>query len=257
MSRKKTDFFVIPDAHAHPNYSMRRFGDMGECCAEFIATSKNEVVVVALGDWTDCSSITEHNSKLSYEGQRYKYDVQSALDSQADFFRRIKARKKKLPRFIMTMGNHEDRINRLVNEHPNLEGTIGVDDLGYKDFGWEVYPFQERCVVAGWTFIHGVPNRRGGLVSSENMGRNIAMKEGTSVVVGHHHGFDHHRIPYPNRPAIHGVNAGCITAKGFALGEGWSRPNAHVEWRGVIFIKNALDGDGDVQQWRAENFTNG
>jgi hypothetical protein len=33
------------------------------------------------------------------------------------------------PRFVFTLGNHENRINRATNADAKLDGTIGVEDL--------------------------------------------------------------------------------------------------------------------------------
>ena len=44
------------------------------------------------------------------------------------------------PRMVLTLGNHENRIDRAVNNNPTLEGLIKVEDLEY-DKDWEVHQF--------------------------------------------------------------------------------------------------------------------
>src|SRR5438067_6700333 len=68
-----------------------------------------------------------------------------------------------MPRFIWTLGNHDIRAERFVQDNPHLEGTLKNEDIGYKDFPWEVYPFLEPVRVDGVAYSHyytsGVLNR--------------------------------------------------------------------------------------------------
>lgn len=40
------------------------------------------------------------------------------------------------PRMVLTLGNHEHRINRAVEYDPKLDGLLTVDDLDYQRHGW-------------------------------------------------------------------------------------------------------------------------
>ena len=96
------------------------------------------------------------------------------------------------PRKIMTLGNHDGaRILRAINDDPKLEGTIGIDDLKYREFGWEVHPFLEVIDVEGIMFSHyftsGVMGRP---VSSA---RSLLQKKHASCVMGH---VQHRDIAY-------------------------------------------------------------
>ena len=46
------------------------------------------------------------------------------------------------------------RIERAVEEAAILEGTIGLHDLGYEAFGWEVHPFLEVVKIDGIEYSH-------------------------------------------------------------------------------------------------------
>ena len=41
---------------------------------------------------------------------------------------------------VLTLGNHENRIDRAVNNNPTLEGLISTKDFEYEK-DWEVFPF--------------------------------------------------------------------------------------------------------------------
>ena len=51
------------------------------------------------------------------------------------------------PRKIMLHGNHEDRIDRFVDENPELDGTLKISDLQFKKYGWQEVPYKtnESC----------------------------------------------------------------------------------------------------------------
>src|ERR1700752_1571931 len=96
--------------------------------------------------------------KKSFEGRRYKADVEAVHEAMTVLLEPLwtyneKAKKNKekqyKPRMVMTLGNHCNRINRAVNDDPKLEGVLSVDDLKYKEFGWEVYDFLDVVVVDG------------------------------------------------------------------------------------------------------------
>ncbi len=92
--------------------------------------------------------------KKSFEGRRYKADVEAAsaaMDRLVSGFRNLK---KYNPRLALTLGNHEDRISRAIEEDAKLDGTIGLDDLGYRKHGWEVIPFLKPVNICGVEFCH-------------------------------------------------------------------------------------------------------
>ena len=43
-------------------------------------------------------------------------------------------------RKIMLHGNHEDRIDRFVEENPELDGTLKISDLNLKNMVGKKYP---------------------------------------------------------------------------------------------------------------------
>jgi hypothetical protein len=126
------DYLIIPDCHAHPDYHNKRFTWLGKLVADL-----QPHTVIMLGDWADMPSLCSYDKGTKgYEGARYVRDINAAIDAQEKFFHEIRKRKKKLPRFVMLEGNHEHRINRAISSDFNqLDGIIGLDDLGFEDFG--------------------------------------------------------------------------------------------------------------------------
>ena len=82
--------------------------------------------------------------KRQMEGRRYKADVEAVKEGMTkllapirDLQARQKRNKEKVyrPRMVMTLGNHEERINKAVDNDAKLEGVIGIADLGYEKAG--------------------------------------------------------------------------------------------------------------------------
>jgi hypothetical protein len=183
-----TTHAVVPDTQQKPGVDFSHMTWAGEYLAE-----KRPDVIVHIGDHADMPSLSSYDKgKRSYEGRTYKGDVEAAIESMELFLapirreqkRRLIGKKKQWnPRLVFTMGNHEDRINRAIEEDRKLEGLISTDDLKYKELGWEVIPYQQTIVIDGIAYCH--------FQTSGEMGKPITTadalvkKKYMSCVVGH------------------------------------------------------------------------
>jgi len=119
---------------------------------------------VCLGDFADMPSLSSYDvGRKSFEGRRYVKDVEASHEAMtrlllplAQFNERAKRNKEKQyhPRMVMTLGNHENRINPAVDSDSKLDGVLSVDDLDYLSYGWEVNPFLEVVVIDGVAYSH-------------------------------------------------------------------------------------------------------
>lgn len=120
---------------------------------------KQPDVIVQIGDFADMESISTYLRPMEKEGKRYKKDLDSvhkALDklfAPIEAYNRTAAVKYK-PRLVLTMGNHENRISRFIDEHPELEDVIGLHDLRYASYGFEVHPFLKVVKIDGVEYSH-------------------------------------------------------------------------------------------------------
>lgn len=127
----------IPDSQVKPGQDFTFL----RCIGHYIIDKKPDVIVHA-GDFADMESLSSYDKgKKSYEGRRYKADVQAAHEGMEALLGPLRAynemqwRNKKAqyrPRMVLTLGNHEHRIDRAINDEPLLDGTISTDDLKYK-----------------------------------------------------------------------------------------------------------------------------
>ncbi len=164
-------FLIIPDCQVRPGDDLNYL----KCIGKFIVDKRPDVIV-NLGDFADLPSLSSYDvGKKVFEGRRYKADIQAAhagmealLTPIWDYNKKAKHghRERYTPRMILTLGNHCNRINRAVNDDPKLDGTIGIEDLRYREYGWEVYDFLDVVVVGGIAFSHyfvtGVAGRPAG-----------------------------------------------------------------------------------------------
>lgn len=120
---------------------------------------KQPDVIVQIGDFADMESISTYLRPMEKEGKRYKKDLDSvhkALDklfAPIEAYNRTAAVKYK-PRLVLTMGNHEQRISRFIDEHPELEDVIGLHDLRYASYGFEVHPFLKVVEIDQIQYSH-------------------------------------------------------------------------------------------------------
>lgn len=236
---------VIPDLQIKPGVRTNHLDWIGK-----LIVDKQPDVIVQIGDFADMPSLSSYDvGKKSFEGRRYKDDVQSVVNAQAQLLYPLtvlqgkqKENKKKVysPSMVLTLGNHEERILRAVNSDPKLEGTIGLEDLCYKGFGWEVIPYLQPIEIEGVMFCH--------YFTTGVMGRPVTSpaallaKKHMSCVMGH--------VQHDGIASSYTGNGKRITAI-FAGGcylhnEEYLGPQGNRHWRGVWMLNDVVDGEFDI-----------
>ena len=242
-------WLLIGDPHAHPEYDNDRFEWLGKC----IVDSQPDRIL-CIGDFADMPSLSSYDKgKKSFEGRRYRRDIESVIDAQEKMFaplhkyneaRRRNKERLYRPEFYMTIGNHEHRINRVTEDSSELEDVISVKDLMYEEYGWHCTPFMEVLNLDGWSFSHyfatGVSGRP---ISGENIGRTLVNKNLTSSIQGHSHVLDYSMRTTATGERMHGMSIGCYTHPDMI--EGWNRNTQHMWWTGVVYM-NTADDTGDL-----------
>jgi len=150
---------VIPDVQAKDGVDFSYLTRIGKYIVE-----KKPDKVICLGDFADMPSLSSYDvGKKSFEGKRYVKDIKASheamdalLSPLSAFNSKAKKNKEKQyhPELVLTLGNHENRINRAVNDDPKLDGVLSVDDLKYSSYGWNVVPFLDVAVIDGIAYSH-------------------------------------------------------------------------------------------------------
>ncbi len=237
--------FIIPDVQAKYGDDFTFLNRIGNYIAD-----KQPEVIICIGDFADMSSLSSYDvGKKVFEGRRYLKDIEAAHEAMKSLLEPIaqlrlhqRACKKKVysPRMILTLGNHEERILRTVNNDSKLEGMLDVKDLGYSEFGWEVYPFLDVVVVDGVAYSHyfttGVAGRP---ASTANAQLN---KKYMSCIAGHQQGLQIATAHRADGRRITSVIAGSC----YEHDEEYMGPQGNNHWRGCLMLHEVVDGQFDI-----------
>lgn len=205
IKKRPQTHLIIPDSHAHADHGNARYQWLGH-----LINDVKPDVVVDIGDWWDMPSLCHYDKGTKgFEGRRYKRDIDAGLDAQEKMFGIIRKQKKKLPRFVRTLGNHEARISKAIDRDPVLEGTIGLDDLQSREYGWEQVPFLSPIEIAGVTYQHYfVSGLMGRPIGGERHAQSLILKQLASCTQGHSHLFDYCVRSDVRGTKIHGLVCG-------------------------------------------------
>jgi hypothetical protein len=235
---------VIPDAHAHWEYSNERF----EWLSKLIRDVKPDVLV-NLGDGADMPSLCSYDKgRASYVGRTYRQDIQAFTDSQDRLFGPLRRSKKKLPRSVYLIGNHEERIGRALEVQPELRGAISYDDLELGEWYDSVVSYDGGTPgtinIDGVTYAHFfVSGVMGRPIGGEHPAYSIITKRLCSSTSGHTHTAD-----YCIRTDGHGKRViGCVAGVFQDYRADWAGVCNDIWWRGVIVKRNVEQGQYDIQ----------
>lgn len=234
----------VPDCQCKPGVPIEHLS----WCGQYIAEKKPDVIICG-GDFADMESLSSYDvGKKSFEGRRYANDIKAAHEAMRAFLEpinreinRLITNKKKAwhPRFVLTLGNHENRINRAINDDSKLDGLLSVDDLKYKEFGWEVIPFLDVITIDGIAYSH--------YFCSGVMGRPITSakalltKKHMSCVAAHQQGRD---IAYGQR--ADGTRMTTIISGSFYQHEeDFLNAQTNNHWHGVWLFHEVKNGAFD------------
>ena len=236
------EHLVIPDVQAKPGTDFTCLTAIGNYIVD-----KRPDVIVCIGDFADMESLSSYDrGTKSFEGRSYMADIWAAREAMDallgplyEYNRKRKEFKKKLytPRMVMTLGNHENRIDRAINEDRKLDGLISIDDLPYQD--WEVIPFLEVITIDGVCYSHyftsGVMGRP---ITTANA---ILTKKHMSCFAGHQQG---RQIAYGRRADGKEMTA-IICGSCYEHDEGYLNYQTNAHWRGLYVLHEVNDGAFD------------
>lgn len=242
-----TAHLVLPDIQCKSGVPLEHLTWIGQ----YIIDERPDVIV-CIGDFADLPSLSSYDrGKKCFEGRRYLEDIQvthRAMDILLSPLRtlqrsqRLSKHKPYSPRMILTLGNHEDRITRAIEDNPSqLEGIMSLDDLGYKEQGWEVYPFLEVVEVDGVLYSH--------YFTSGVMGRPVQnakaliKKTHQSATMGHVQITDAYFQDSRNGSMIVGLLAGVC----YLHDEKYLTPQGNTHRRQIVMKRNVKDGAYDLQ----------
>lgn len=238
------DHLVIPDCQVQPNTPTKHL----KACGNYIAEHRPEVIV-QIGDFADMKSLCSYDKGTKgFDSRLYKDDIEASKDAMATLMEpiyKLQARQKKAhkpiyrPKKVLTLGNHEYRLTKALNtEFARLDGIIGIENLEYKKFGWEVVPFLEYKVINGVTYVHYVINDFSGTPKTSM--KAAVEKVLGSVTCGHKQTLDIHVQPNPKtKGMVYGIQCGSF----YIHNEDYKGAQGNIHWRGIVHKKDVVNGD--------------
>lgn len=236
---------VIPDIQAKPGHDFTYLTRLGH----YIIKKKPDKII-CLGDFADMPSLSSYDvGKKSFEGRRYVADVDAShaamkalLQPITEYNNRARKNKEKQykPEMHLTLGNHENRINRAVNDSPQLDGVLSVNDLGYEQYGWTVHPFLDVIVIDGVAYSH--------YFTTGLLGRPVTTaaaclsKKHQSCVQGHQQGLQIASSHRADGTRLTSIIAGSF----YEHNEDYMSSQGNNHWRGFLMLHDVKDGEFDV-----------
>jgi hypothetical protein len=241
---KSLKIAVLPDTQVRPGVRTDHLEWAGKYIAE-----KQPDVVVHLGDHWDMPSLSSYDKgKASAEGRRVVKDIEAgntALKLLTNAIR-LGAKAPCNPRLVMLRGNHEERLDRFMNDNAALEGAF-TGAFNDEQLGWEVVPFLQPIEIGGVAFCHYFPRSSDGNVAQTKRGAPSAraqlVREMQSCVSGHRQGLDL-AIHTNGKRLIRSIIAGSF----YQHSEGYLSPQGNHHWRGMLMLHEVRDGNFNLME---------
>ena len=231
--KKKPTILVIADTQAKSEESLEYLLWVGK----YIADKKPDIIL-HIGDHFDLPSLSSYDKGTSkIEGKRLYKDIEAGVEGFKLLNLELEKHKDYHPRKVFCLGNHEERLDRYVNEHPELQGTLGTDKLPFAKYGWEVHPFLKPVEIEGIFFVHYLANPMSGKPYGGSA-MNILKTVGRSFVVGHKQCLD-----IAIRPTIDGKQQlGIVNGACYDHFESYKGFTGNNHFRGLTVLHECSDG---------------
>ncbi len=234
---------IIPDTQCKPGVAMDHLTWLGK----YICDIRPDIIV-HIGDHYDLPSLSSYDrGTAAIEGRRLSADLTAGDEGIARIMAQIyklqvgqQRYKKKVydPRLVFLKGNHEDRLDRYLNHHPELIGTLPSITDRLPD--WEVYNYLEVVNINGILFSHYFANPMSGKPYT-GKANSLLQRVGKSFVMGHRQELD-----FTCRELVDGSKQiGIIAGAFYQHEEGYKGYQGNKHWRGVVVLHEVRDGWGD------------
>ena len=243
------DHLIIPDRQANP----RSTNKVDIAIGNYIIKHKPDVII-NIGDHADMESLSTYDvGKKSFEGRRYSHDIDASTKAHEAMWRNVEEYNKRMretkhtqykPLTVITIGNHENRINRAIENDAKLDGLIGLGDLMYEKWYNIVAPFLEPVVVDGICYVHyafkKLPHQS---IGGKHQARSILDTYMMSTTVGHTPEFHYAEAYTGDNRRVQCIVAGAC----FDHDEPYAGERNKRYWRGIVHKRNVKDGNYDFE----------
>ena len=213
---------ILPDIHTKLAISKEY-----KVVKKYIAANNPDEIVI-LGDFMEVEAFSAWDSKkrMLMEGRRYAKEVAFA-NKELDFLQ------KHCKKITFIEGNHENRVERYIEENPELDGIINIPIvLKLKERGIEWFTEGEFYKISKMYFTHGIS-------TTQAHAKATMMKIGANICYGHTHRYDTYMMNMELQTPHTAYGLGCLCNKKpyWARNKmmGWINQFAVMEYKGDIF----------------------
>lgn len=181
MAKASELYIVVPDTH-YPKYNKPTF----KALLDFLSRNK-PAGLVFLGDQMDnqeVSPYTKGYAKLRIEAGTL---LDNAKGFERDILRPIEKYLSKDTERIYIEGNHDDWIQQLINQQPELDGFQTYDILDLKNKGWKHIECGKHFRKGKLTFLHGETISGCGNQNPAGTAKKALELYATNIIFGHFH----------------------------------------------------------------------
>jgi hypothetical protein len=249
-----TKHLVVGDYHTYDGDNLRRFTALGN-----LIVAEQPDAIIFMGDQADMASLCSYDKgRKDMVFKNVKKDIEAMHIAEKEIFKpllsmnkslAIKKRKQYTPLVVKVLGNHEYRVQRLLDYHPEWEGSVSMDSFATRlNINEIVVPFKEYINVDDIHYSH--------IWASGVMGRPFASaramiaKRGVSCTMGDTHTLDVATLSKPDGSRIRGLVAGSFHDPEYASFAGPQVDN--IWYNGVMLKHNVKAGDYDLQEISVE-----
>lgn len=235
---------IIPDTQVRPDTPTDHLVWAGRWIREHCQDHPTRII--HLDDHWDMASLSSYDrGKRAAEGRRVHADLEAgnrAFQVLDEAIGESPVDGDGLPlwTFDLTFGNHPERILRYVEDHPELDGFLSLDNC-ITPPRWRRHQFLKPVELDGIFYAHYFyqPNT-GRPFAGENIESRIR-QVGHSFVMGHQQGLRLGATYDLNGHQRLGVVAGSF----YQHDEDYKGPQGNHHWRGIVVLNGVQDGSAD------------
>jgi hypothetical protein len=225
---------VVGDVHVSAGQDVSR-GKLLGCAINDLRPDR----VVFIGDLLTLDSLSawDKDKRKKMEGRRYQKDIDAGKRFLANVY---SSGGHKCKEYILTEGNHEDRLWRYLDGQPLFDGAVDYrEDLGITDLGWKYVPYKEHYVYKGVYFTHVPINEAGRPVGGDSACKRALGIYQHSVVFGHTHKLASVAVHRTGSAHLNqALNVGCF----FEHVDDYALGSLTSYWRGIVLLDHYKTG---------------
>lgn len=223
--------FIIPDRQIKPNVPLEYNRWLGMAIKEYEPDE-----VIDIGDNNDFSSLSYYATAREREGRRLKADIDAANRGEELLLEGMDGYEP--DRKWRHRGNHEERLQRFLNDNPVLEGLIGEHLLS--DEGWNIIPYwngnPKVNEIDGISYAHYFTHVNTGKAIGGTASYKLT-QIGSPFVQGHVQGYDIGTKQFATGRTIRGVVIGSCY-----MHDEEYKGMANNHWRGALILNEVRNG---------------